>query len=367
MEAKCAVWLSERVAPATRAMDTLLKSFGGCEAVYGAGKNDYLAAGVANEKTLKALLDKELKSADDTIARCERLGIRVIPYASEEYPDRLANIYAPPALLYAQGEPLDADSRPLISIVGTRDCTEYGRKSAYVIAGKLAARGFCVVSGLAIGIDAAALAGAVRADGSTVGVLGCGLAKNYPAENFGLRRAMLKKGTVISEYAPTSRISKGNFPLRNRIMAGISVGTLIVEAPENSGALITANYALEYGRDVFAVPGNINSYESVGSNRLIKDGAVPVTDVEDIVREYVQLFPQIAHKPEKKQAPTRADDAELNEREKLLLSALTAEPAPLEELLAKTGLSVQEALAALSMLEIKGRCKSLPMKKFSLL
>ncbi len=366
MEVRSAIWLSERIAPATRTMDTLLKAFGGCEAVYVAEKNDYLAAGVTNEKTLKALLDKDLKSAGDTLARCERLAIRVIPYASEEYPERLANVYAPPALLYAQGEPLDADSRPLISIVGTRDCTEYGRKAAYVMAGKLAARGFCVVSGLAVGIDAAALAGAVRADGSTVGVLGCGLAKNYPAENFGLRRAMMKRGTVISEYAPTAKICKGNFPLRNRIMAGISVGTLIVEAPENSGALITANYALEYGRDVFAVPGNINSYESVGSNRVIRDGAVAVTDVDDIVREYVRLFPQIGKKPEKKGTPQRADDAELNEREKLLLSALATEPAPLEEILAKTGLSVQEALSALSMLEIKGRCKSLPMKKFSL-
>ena len=178
---------------------------------------------------------------------------------------------------------------------------------------------------------------------------------------------MMKKGTVISEYAPLSKISKGNFPLRNRIMAGISVGTLVVEAPENSGALITANYALEYGRDVFAVPGNINSYESVGSNRLIRDGAVAVTDVDDIVKEYIQLFPQLARKPEKNnKQPQRRDDAELNEREKLLLSALTAEPASLEEILEKTGLSVQEALSALSMLEIKGRCKSLPMKKFSL-
>ena len=184
MEAKHAVWLSERVGPATRTMDTLLKAFGTCGAVYEAGKNDFLAAGVTNEKTLKALLDKELKSADDVIARCERIGIRVIPYGSEEYPDRLANIYSPPALLYAQGEPLDADQRPLIAIVGTRDCTEYGRRAAYTLAGKLAMRGFCIVSGLAIGIDASALAGAVRAEGSTIGVLGCGLAKNYPAENF---------------------------------------------------------------------------------------------------------------------------------------------------------------------------------------
>ena len=366
MEAKFAVWLSERVGLATRTMDTLLKAFGSCRAVYEADKKDYVSAGVANEKILKALLDKDTKTAKETLARCERYAIRVIPYASEEYPQRLANIYAPPALLYAQGEPLEADSRPLIAVVGTRDCTEYGRKAAYTIAGKLAARGFCVVSGLAVGIDSAALAGAVRADGSAIGVLGCGLERNYPAENYGLRRAMMKRGAVISEFEPASKVSKGNFPLRNRIMAGLAVGTLVVEAPENSGALITAKYALEYGRDVFAVPGNINSYESVGSNRLIKDGAIAVTDVDDVVREYAQLFPQVAKKPEKKQNRPPRDDSDLNEREKALLAALTAEPLPLEELLAKTGLSVQEALSTLSMLEIKGRCRSLPMKKFSL-
>ena len=367
MEAINAIWLSERVGVATRTMDTLLKAFGSCDAVYAAEKSDIINAGVANEKTLKALLDKELKSAQETLERCERLAIRVIPYGSEEYPERRANIYSPPALLYAQGEPLDADHRPLIAVVGTRDCTEYGRKAAYNVAGRLAARGFCVVSGLAVGIDAAALAGAVRADGRTVGVLGCGLAKNYPAENYGLRRAMMKKGTVISEYAPMSKISKGNFPLRNRIMAGISVGTLVVEAPENSGALITANYALEYGRDVFAVPGNINSSESVGSNRLIRDGAVAVTDVDDIVREYIQLFPDLARKPEKREKTADAvPDSELTEKERRVLAALTQEPVPLDEILIKTGMNVQELLSLLSILEIKGKCVSHPMKKFSL-
>ena len=366
MEKKLAVWLSQRVGPATRTADTLLKAFGSCGAVYEAGKSDFIAAGVTNEKALKLLLDKDLKSAEETLAACERLGVRVIPYASEEYPQRLANIYAPPVLLYAQGVPLEADKLPLISIVGTRSCTEYGRKAAYTLAGKLALRGFTVVSGLAIGIDGAALAGAVRADGKTVGVLGCGHGLNYPAENYGLRRAMLKKGTVVSEYAPMSKISKGNFPLRNRIMAGLSVGVVVIEAPEDSGALITAKYALEYGRDVFAVPGNINSYESVGSNRLIRDGAEAVTDADDVVREYIQLFPSIAAKPPKSEKPAYADDSDLNEREKRIVSLLSEEPTTLEEILGKTGLSVQEALSTLSMLEIKGRCKSLPMKKYSL-
>lgn len=366
MEVKHAVWLSERISPATRTMDTLLKAFGSCGAVYAAEKSDLISAGVTNEKNLKLLLDKDTENAEETLARCERLGVRVIPYASEEYPQRLANTYAPPALLYAQGRPLDADSRPLISVVGTRSCTEYGRKAAYNIAGKLASRGFCVVSGLAVGIDGAALSGAVRAEGSTVGVLGCGHAKNYPAENFGLRRAMLKNGTVISEYSPLSKISKGNFPLRNRIMAGIAVGVLVVEAPENSGALITAKYALEYGRDVFAVPGNINSYESVGSNALIKDGAIAVTDVEDLVKEYIQLFPDVARRPAQREKTAAVPDSELTEKERRVLSALTQEPVSLDEILIKTGMNVQEVLSLLSILEIKGKCVSHPMKKFSL-
>lgn len=228
-----------------------------------------------------------------------------------------------------------------------------------------------VVSGLAIGIDAYALSGAVKADGRTIGVsphdrrIGCGHGKNYPAENYALRRAMLKRGTVISEYSPKSPINKRNFPIRNRIMAGISPGVLVVEAPERRGALITAKYALEYGRDVFAVPGNINSYESKGSNALIKDGAAAVTDIDDIISEYAKLFPKLAKKTSEKKRPA-VDDAELSENEKRVVSVLRAEPVDFETILRESGLTVSEALAALTMLEIKKRCRSYPMQRFSL-
>lgn len=365
MEEKYAIWLAERVAPATRTMDTLLKTFGSCDAVYEADKSDYIAAGITGEKVLKRLLDKSLDETDPILDSCDKLGVRVIPYGSEEYPLRLLNIYSPPAVLYAEGERLEVDGKPLITVVGTRYCTEYGRKAAYHIADKLARRGVTVVSGLAIGIDAYALSGAVKADGCTVGVIGCGHGKNYPAENYGLRRAMLKRGTVISEYAPRSPISKGNFPIRNRIMAGISLGVLVVEAPERSGSLITAKYSLEYGRDVFAVPGNINSYESKGSNALIKDGAVAVTDVDDIIREYLQLFPDLAKKPRTEQKP-KADLDGLSENEKKVVSVLGEEPVDFATILEKTGLNVSQVLSALTKLQVRGICKAHPMQQFSL-
>lgn len=365
MEEKYAVWLAECVAPATRTMETLLKVFGSCDAVYEADKSDYISAGVTNEAVLKRLLDKSLDVTDPILDSCDKLGIRIIPYGSEEYPQRLQDAYAPPALLYAEGERLEVDHRPLVTVVGTRYCTEYGRKAAYYIADKLARRGVTVVSGLAIGIDSYALAGAVKADGCTVGVIGCGHGKNYPAENYGLRRAMLKRGTVISEYAPRSPISKGNFPIRNRIMAGISLGVLVVEAPERSGSLITAKYSIEYGRDVFAVPGNINSYESKGSNALIKDGAIAVTDVEDIIGEYIQLFPQLGKKQRIEQKPKVSLDG-LSENEKKVVSVLGEEPVDFAAILEKTGLNVSQVLSALTKLQVKGMCKAHPMQQFSL-
>ncbi len=363
MEEKYAIWLSERIKPATKTMDTLLKSFGSCKAVYEAGKSDLIAAGITAEKALKALLDKKLDGVETVLISCDKLGVRVIPYASEEYPSRLLNIYAPPALLYAQGGPLEVDEKPLIAVVGTREPTEYGRRAAFELSRRLARSGFTVVSGLAVGVDGAALTGAVRAGGRTVGVIGCGHGVNYPVENYALRREMLKNGTVISEYAPRSKVVKGNFPLRNRIMAGLSLGVLVIEAPEKSGALITAKYALEYGRDVFAVPGNINSLESVGSNRLVKEGAIAVTNAEDIVSEYLSLFPELGVKSDAK--PKKAQDTDLNETEKKIYSALGNEPVRVEDIIEKTGLSVQQALAALTMLEIKGKCKSHPYKRFS--
>ncbi len=364
MEAKYAIWLSERIKPATKTMDTLLKFFGSCQAVYNASKSDLISAGVTGEKALKALLDKSLDSVADVIADCEKLGVGIIPYGSQEYPARLLNIYAPPALLYVQGESFEVDDLPLISVVGTREPTEYGRRAAYELSRKLSLSGFTIVSGLAVGVDGAALAGAVRGSGAAIGVIGCGHGINYPVENYPLRREILKRGAVISEYSPKTPVSKGNFPLRNRIMAGLALGVMVIEAPEKSGALITAKYALEYGRDVFAVPGNINSYESVGSNRLVKDGAIAVTNIGDIIDEYKNLFPSLGTPPERK-ADKKQEDIELSEPEKKICAVLEKEPMRIEDIMKKTGLNISQALAALTMLEVKGKCKAHPYKRFS--
>lgn len=225
-------------------------------------------------------------------ATAQRLGLRILTMQDADYPARLRGIFEPPCLLYVKGTLPAFDEEVAVAMVGTRACTPYGTQSAEKIAYGLAKQGALVVSGAARGIDSAAHRGALRAGGVTVAVLGNGLDVVYPEENAGLYRDIAATGALLSEYPPGTAAEGWHFPIRNRIISGLCLATVVVEAPlERSGALITANTALEQGRDVFAVPGPIDASASRGCNRLIADGAGLVSESWDILREYQAMYP----------------------------------------------------------------------------
>lgn len=209
--------------------------------------------------------------------------IKKIELGDDNYPEKLKNIYAKPQSLYLLGDERILNSKA-IAIVGCRDCTDYGKNNAYKFAYELAKKGVCIISGLARGIDTYAHIGALKANGKTIAVLGCGLNIIYPPENLRLYQEIVRSGgAIITEFPLGTKPEKLNFPIRNRIISGLSNGVLVVEAKKISGTSITVNYALEQGRDVYAIPGNIFSNSSYGTNEMIKEGAIPTTRVDDII------------------------------------------------------------------------------------
>lgn len=211
--------------------------------------------------------------------------MKIIYQAQKEYPKKLNNIFASPAKLYLVGDEKILN-KPSIAIIGCREASDYGKKVAFNFAYELAQKGFVIISGLARGIDTYAHLGAVKANGKTIAVLGSGLKNIYPAENKSLCKEIVKKsGVVITEYEPHIKPVGVNFPARNRIISGLSNGVLVVEAKQKSGTLITVDYALEQGKDVFVIPGNITSTNSYGTNELMKQGAKPVTNIQEIIDE----------------------------------------------------------------------------------
>jgi DNA processing protein len=249
-----------------------------------------MKADCLNEREIRRLCDKSLEKSKVVVDGCMRYGYKVM--SPDEMPMRLRDIYAPPCVLYVWGALPQPDDGVYIAMVGTRNVTAYGVEAATKLAGGLSHSGAVVVSGMALGVDAASHKGALKAGGKTIAVIGCGIDIDYPVANRELKRLIAQNGAVVSEYPPGVRPDRINFPTRNRIIAGLSLGTVVVEAGGRSGALITASLAAEMGRDVFAVPGSIFSPMSEGTNRLLRDGAKPVCTVIDIIEEYMGLCPQ---------------------------------------------------------------------------
>jgi len=297
------------------------------------------------------------RRAIDPVREAERLAAldaKMVTWEDEDYPACLREIYDPPAVFFYRGT-LRVDDRPCVAVVGSRRCTHYGRMVAGELGAGLARAGLPVVSGMARGIDTAAHRGALDAGGYTVAVLGSGLDVCYPRENSKLMEEIVSSGAVISEFPPGSPPEPWHFPVRNRVIAGLSRGVVVVEAAARSGALITAELALEQGRDVMAVPGNVTSSASRGTNRLIKQGARLVEDVEDVLDELgvAALFAG--------DAGTGATPS-LTPLEQALLARLKEEGGPLSEdaLLGECGAPTPEAKAALTFLELKGLVRCLP-------
>ena len=367
------VWLTECRGVSNQARLALLRHFGSPEDVFYADTGEILLTEGITREQAKALEDHKLDKADQILADCQRLGLRILTIQDAEYPGRLQNIYDPPCLLYVKGHLPAIDEEAAVAVVGTRDCTPYGVACAEKLGYGLASGGAVVVSGLAKGIDAAASRGALRAGGVTVGVVGNGLDVHYPYESRYLYEDIAAAGVLLSEYPPGTEPAGNHFPARNRIISGLSLATLVVEAPERSGALITAETALEQGRDVFAVPGPIDAPASVGCNRLIRDGAGLVSDAWDILREYAGRFPeklkqdeareqpavlgyQARQKAEPKPVPPSLDvhKSSLTDDQLNLLRALDAEePALVDDLIEQTGIPTRRVLSALTLLEIE--------------
>ena len=288
------IWLTQCPGIGTRGVAALLRLFGTAERIYAMGERDYRDTEGFENRWLESLLDKATGEAQKVLVRCDDLGIRVLTYADPQYPERLRNIPDPPAVLYYKGNFPDFDREAAIAVVGSRRCSAYGLMYAKRFGRQIAACGGLVVSGGARGIDTMATFGALDAGTPVVTVLGCGLDISYPRENRELFGDVARRGCLISEYPPGTPPNGRHFPVRNRILSGLCLGVLVVEAPEGSGALITANQALEQGRDVFAIPGNIGVKHCEGSNRLLREGAILVESGWDVLRDYAREAPKAA-------------------------------------------------------------------------
>ena len=285
------VWLATRSGIGVRGRAELLRRFGTAERIYAMDRAALQAEEGLRQSWLEPQLDKSLDGAERILAQCDRFDIRLLTYAEPAYPERLRNIADPPALLYYQGRLPDFDHEAAIAVVGSRRCSAYGLLHAKQFSRLIAASGGLVMSGGARGIDTMALQSAMDLPEPVVCVLACGLDIAYPPENGQLFAQIASRGCLLSEYPPGTSPMRGNFPVRNRILSGLSVGVLVVEASAQSGALITARLALEQGRDVFAIPGNLGVAACEGTNRLLREGALMPENGWELLQEYTHLFP----------------------------------------------------------------------------
>ena len=365
------LWLATLTGITDREKMAVLLRFDSPEDCYYADPEAYSQLEQLSKEAMEALGNKDLSEAEKIVADCEKERIHILTFGDKEYPSFLRNIPDPPMVLYYKGILPDFDREPMIGIVGTRKASVYGMTTARQMGRQIASHGGIVVSGMAEGIDAMATWGALDAGKTTVGILGNGVDRVYPICNRDLFRKMEHEGCLISEYAPGTPPNRWNFPRRNRIISGLSCGVLVVEAPQKSGALITARQALEQGRDVFVVPGNIGVSSCEGSNALLKDGAAVVTSGWDVVGEYLCRYPDKIRKevpviaePDDKivvdndTVPLYSDvenvTADLSELEKAIITAIGAEEQLIDTVIAKTGFSSSDVLAALTMLEVSG-------------
>ena len=316
------VWLSMRFGVRPKVKLALVEHFGTPRDVYFATEADYRARVPLRPEELRLLQDKDLRDANRALAICDREHIRILTIQDAAYPQRLLQIYDPPLVLYVQGDTRllgMMETLPVLAVVGTRNPSDYGVRAAKDLSRKLAQMGLVIVSGLAMGIDACAHQSTLSVHGKTVAVLGCGLDYTYPAQTAGLREQILRQGgTVLSELAPAVSVNGKYFPVRNRLIAGLSQGVLVVEAPARSGALITASCALEQGKDVFAVPFGIYDRNGGGTLGLIRDGAIPAISAQDVAYPFAQrLSRQIALEAQKETAKEqKIEEKTIQEKEK---------------------------------------------------
>jgi len=343
-------WVGFHAVPGIGAvrLHRLLDAFGSLEAAWNASPEELRRSGLGSELAQAVVQIRRELDLDARLAQIRRSGYRMVRMKDAEYPQRLKEIASPPMLLFLRGELTERD-RVSVAIVGTRRPTDYGLAVAQEAAQFLAGAGVTIVSGLARGIDGAAHRAALDAGGRTIAVLGSGLDRIYPPEHRRLAKRASESGAVISEYAPEAEPEGRNFPARNRIISGLSLAVVVVEASERSGALITADFAADQGRDVFAVPGTIYRPASKGTNRLIQSGAFPLLEPADIL-EALNLGLVTGQLRLEQALPQDAD-------ERLVLGLMGAEPLHVDEIGARSGMNAPQVNAVLTMLELKGRVR----------
>jgi len=342
----------------------ILETFGSAAAAVEAPKRELQKVEGVGPKTADAIASVTDDQVDDELAEADRLGASIVCVEDEVYPAGLKAIYDPPPLLYVRGriEPADAVA---LSVVGSRRCTHYGMEQAERFGQLLGRAGMTVVSGGARGIDTAAHRGALSGGGRTIAVMGCGLSETYPPENAKLFRRVVAegRGALVSELPMRTAVLAGNFPTRNRIISGLSLGVLIVEAACRSGALITARQADEQGRSVFALPGRVDSPLSAGTNELIRDGAVLVQRLEDILEHLGEVGAKLS--PDEDEPMAEAIPPGLDETERALAAQLSAGALSVDELVRRTGLDSGKVAASMTMLVLKGVVAQQPGNVFA--
>lgn len=386
------IWLSRLSSITPLQKISLLQKFRDPEDIFEAGADVLGQVEALTPKALESLQNKDLTQARKILNTCSEKNISILTYGDGAYPKKLKNIENPPFVLYYKGTLPDWESVPVIGMVGTRKASAYGLRVAEDMGYQIASCGALVVSGGADGIDTLALEGAMQAKKKVVAVLGFGADIVYPAKNRELFGRIEKQGCLITEYVPGTPAYSWNFPQRNRIISGMSSGVVVVEAPERSGALSTARHASEQGRDVFVVPANVNSPNSVGSNALLRQRAIPVFTGWDVVREYESLYPnavtrfearpqmlRVAQDPVYpkpiKTAETENNNKSIDNREKsrysvedmtddekTVLAHLTAQPRAVDAVIADTGLPAAKVLVILTKLAMRGIVENHPGK-----
>lgn len=385
------LWFAGLFGRGTRLSHEMLELYGSAEAVFRASEPELRQTALLTRTQIEKVMRHDTDLAQRQYEAAVREGCRLLTMEDGEYPDCLRHIYAPPAVLFLRGSLAGLEERPAVAVVGSRHSDEYGLATAARLSEELAAAGVSIISGLAMGIDQAAHRAAIKAEGVTIGVLGCGIELDYPKGTRPIREMMEEKGAVLTEYPVGEPARPGNFPMRNRIISGLSRGVLVVRADEYSGSLITAGHALSQGRDVFAVPGRIDEPLSRGANKLLLQGAKPATCAGDILEEYasapawgrelpsqadpdpVQLRPGSRPRKQAKRSAAPQGNPEavlpqpsrrkavpeyLSRSQAELLGQIGSQPVTADRLALGAGRPVGEVLAALSELEIYGLIES---------
>lgn len=395
------IWLSEAIGQGGKTLD-LLSYYGyDARAVYNASESELFSLGIYSLQKIRKIKEYPLKKAEKSYKDAVAAGMKTVTPASECYPMSLRKLDNSPAVLYVYGDETVLKNELSISVVGAREASDYGCAVAKALSSALASKGFTIVSGGARGIDCEAHFGAIEEGGRTVCVLGCGLDTKYLMEMQPMRDKIRQNGAVISEYPPKTPASRTTFPIRNRIISALSLGTVVVEAGERSGSLITARLALEQGKDVFAVPGDLVHSSYLGTNRLIRDGAIPVFSPNDILEEYYadyydrivdkERFPddEVIRRAQKylserartiKENPPSATDAVkkpnksekkdapafLTPSAKTVYGLLSVEPKHVDSLSQESGLTIQQTLSALTELEIYSLAKQCSGRRYTI-